>query len=451
MKRLKRLRVVFLVVFLVGLLGFGIWAQGVVKSVAGKDVGFIQGFREVIEAVQDPKDQFPNQDRFTILLVGRDYNHNKKSIAYTANSRADTIMLLQCDLTKKTVTGVSIPRDTKVRAKDGITGKINATLARGGVDLLSSAVEDLTGIKADHTVLIKADAVKNIVDAVGGIEVETIDEMHYDDHWGGLHIHLPKGRQRLTGEQAVGFTRFREVNVTRKNPRGYNVPIKVVHSKEEGDARRMARQQQLIRSIASSAQSPSNWTNIGSIVDTSFSQLDTSFTRMQLFALANIFKGSENNIKTATLMGGEENDGVYYFIPDIEKTKSLVDWLFHDNEYAGRQLVRVAVFNGTGVKGVAKLTADKLEKLMYDAFSSGNSKDPAPESTVIFRTASVESRARDLASSLGIKNVHKAGPDDMKVEVLGSREPDVFVTIGTDLADQIVATRTAERSNPAGG
>jgi LCP family protein required for cell wall assembly len=357
-------------------------------------------------------------------------------------------MLLQVDIENHKVTGVSIPRDTKVRAADGLTGKINATLGRGGIDLLASAVEELTGIRPDHSVLLKADAVKNIVDAVGGVEVETIDEMHYDDYWGGLHVHLPKGRQRLNGEQAVGFTRFREVNTKKRLDNGRFVPIKVVHSKEEGDARRMARQQQLIRALAESAKAPSNWPKMGGIIDTAFGQLETTLSKKQLAALAQIFKGGEHNIKTATLMGGDENGEVYYFIPDIEKTKALVDWMFNDNEYAGRQLVRVAVYNGTKVKGAAKVTADKLEDLMYDAFSSGNSKEPAETSIVIYRTAAVESRARDLAKALGIAEVRKANEDDLKVEILGSVEPDVRVTIGADLAEQIVAARNPSSETP---
>lgn len=446
MKRMKRLKLAFLFVFIAALVGFGIWAQKMSTSlVGGKEQGLIErigNIPKVVSALQNPKEQFAS-NKFTLLVVGRDYNHNKKSIAYTKNSRADTIMLLQCDLDKPEVTGISIPRDTKVRGRDGITGKINGTLSRGGLDLLIGAVEDLTGVKPDHTVLIKADAVREIVDAVGGVEVETIDEMHYDDNWGGLHIHLPKGRQHIMGQDAVGFTRFREVNTMRMNERGRLVPIKVVHSKEEGDARRMARQQQLIRAIASSMKSPSNLMRLDSIIDTSFSQLETNFKRLQLVALAQIFKGSENNIKTATLVGGEENGDAYYFIPDPEKTRSLVDYLFNGNEAAGRQLVRVAVFNGTKVKGAAKAAADKLESMLYDAFSNGNA-DPATESKVVYRTASVEDRARKLAEALGIKNVHKAGPDEIKVEILGGNDPDVYVTIGDDLASSMVASREGE-------
>lgn len=447
MKRSKRLKIAFLIVFLVGLVGFGVWAQRMTNTLAPGE-GIIKGGIGLFQAGFTPEKQF-TRSKFTILLVGRDYNHNKKSIAYTKNSRADTIMLLQCDLDKPQVTGLSIPRDTKVRGRDGISGKINGTLARGGLELLAGAVEDLTGVKPDHSVVIKADAVREIVNAVGGVEVETIDEMHYDDNWGGLHIHLPKGKQHIMGEEAVGYTRFREVNTHRVNENGYRVPIKVVHSKEEGDARRMARQQALIRAIASAVKSPSNFYKLDSIIDTSFKQLETNFTRLQLVALAQIFKGNEGNIKTATLIGGEENSDAYYFIPHEEKTRALVDYLFNGNEVAGRQLVRVAVFNGTKVKGAAKAAADKLETLMYDAFSNGNA-EAATESTVVYRTAAVEERARQLAESLGITSIHKAGPDEMKVEVLGGHDPDVYVTIGEDLANTLVAVRE-NRSTRARG
>ena len=60
---------------------------------------------------------------------------------------------------------------------------------------------------------LKDNAVKEVVDSVGGVSVETIDTMDRDDAAANLHIHLPKGEQRLTGEQAIGFVRYREPTV----------------------------------------------------------------------------------------------------------------------------------------------------------------------------------------------------------------------------------------------
>jgi hypothetical protein len=114
----------------------------------------------------------------------------------------------------------------------------------------------------------------------------------------------------------------------------------------------------------------------------------------------------------------------------------------------------VAVYNATDIKGAARVTAERLEAMMYDAFSGGNTKAQADLSTVVYRTAAVESRARDLAKSLGITSISKATDDQLKIEHLGSNEPDVYVTIGKDLADQIVAARstsTVSSERPLGG
>ena len=71
--------------------------------------------------------------------------------------------------------------------------------------------------------MLRSDATKDLINAIGGIDVyvktsDCIDESHglhrsghldYDDSWGHLHIHLTEGMHHLTGAQAVGYGRFR--------------------------------------------------------------------------------------------------------------------------------------------------------------------------------------------------------------------------------------------------
>ncbi|MEQ1935976.1 MAG: LCP family protein, partial [Fimbriimonadaceae bacterium] len=376
------------------------WSSGVVKSITKGDPE--ASAIDVWNTLRDPQSQFPGRNKISVLLVGKDYNRDSKGMPYTKSARADTIMLLAVDLVDTKISAISVPRDTRVTV-EGITSKINGTMSRGGVDLLSTAVSELTGVKPDYTVVIKPDAVREIVNAVGGVEVETLDRMDYDDNWGQLHIHLPAGRQRINGDEAVGFTRFREVNTHKVDDRGRRIPIKIVHSKEEGDGRRMARQQALIRAIVSEAKSVGNLSRASDIIDTGFTQIESNLTRLQLMAFAQIFRGmKDDGLKTATLIGETQSEGSYYFIPDIEKTHSLVDWLFFNDDLAGRKLVKIAVYNGTTTKGAAKNAATMLETQMFDAFSAGNSKEPATLSHVVFRTAAVEERARKAAEILGI-------------------------------------------------
>lgn len=398
---------------------------------------------DVISAMRDPRGEFPNTSRMTLLLVGQDYNHDNKGNQYSKNTRADTIMLMSVDLDNKKLSAVSIPRDTKVRASDGKTGKINGTYARGGIELLKSTIEETFDITIDHYVIIRPDAVKRIVDSVGGIDVETIDEMNYDDSWANLHIHLPAGPQRLNGQQAVGFVRFREVNRYRMDSRGRMIPLRgVKSSKEEGDLRRIARQQQFIRALMNEANRPSNVWNASAIIKTGFDQIETSFTKVQVLALAGIFKGSSGeSMGGGTIPGTDDTStGAYYYVMDEERAKATIDWLLKGDDTAAKKLCRVSIKNSTKVKGAAKAAADILDEDGYNAQSEGN--DPVERLTteVVYYKAANESQAKAIQAMLGIPSVRK--------EVGGAAYtgPDITIVIGTDVA-QTLLDRAKNRSS----
>ena len=414
------------------------WVGKISTSLSEEGSG---GILQVWQGLRDPISQFPTGKRINVLLVGKDYNRDRKGMEYTKNSRSDTIMMMSIDLESKKIGAVSIPRDTKVRAPDGRTGKINGTFARGGIELLQATLKEMFDVDFDYTVVVKPDAVREIVDALGGVTVETLDEMHYDDNWGNLHIHLPKGRIHINGQQAIGFTRFREVNVFRPDARGRLIPIRnVQHSKEEGDHRRMARQQQLIRAMVGSANAPSNLWKADQIIDTGFKQLETNFKRIQLLALATLFRGAqEGAINTVTLDGTEATEGgAFYILLDQDRARATVDWILKGDEAAGNRMIRVAVYNATGVSGAARRLADKLKEAGFDARSVGNS-DGVEKTEVLFRKAAVESRAASIASLAGGGEVRKTSEEETLERKLGRETDDVIVVVGSDLASQLVA------------
>ena len=133
-------RVAVLLVLTVLAVG-GVWAYRLTRT-------FVQpgkSMADVWSGISNPRGQFSG-NRPILLVVGKDYNHDRKGIAYTKDARADTIMLIAADLNGPKLTAVSIPRDTKVTAPDGVTGKINGTLQRGGVDLLRQTISNEFGI-----------------------------------------------------------------------------------------------------------------------------------------------------------------------------------------------------------------------------------------------------------------------------------------------------------------
>lgn len=427
------------------------------------------GGGDVKKIVEDPRSFFPGKNKIHILVVGKDYSYNwtnhKDSASgqpYTKESRADTIVMVTLDLETQKATALSIPRDSRVIGADGQEGKINATYKRGGEKLLKDTVTKILGVAPDYVVTLKDKAVQNIVDAVGGIDVETIDEMHRDDAAANLHIHLPKGKQRLNGEQAIGFVRYREPTTARwvgGKPQfhpGTNNPVmlprsEIRYSKEDGDFRRMKRQQDLIRAVAEEAKKTHNWLNIGNIADTSLEQLETNLKRKQILALANLYKGAQTDkIVTRTLQGKDGKLGKSYaFIIDEQKKRYLVDWLVKGDESAAYKLTVVAVKNGTKTVGAAKSVADMLHtEGGFEAESAGNAdaEDADAKSTlIVYSKAVFQGHAERVKQLLGGGQlVKEKAPDTTGVLDKSQELPDITVVVGEDLAGNF-ARRSASR------
>ncbi|MBS1700503.1 MAG: LCP family protein [Armatimonadetes bacterium] len=404
-------------------LGVGLHVASKVVSAFGPDATL----SKILIAGKDPLSYFPNQKRMTILLVGQDYNHNNKGFIYTRASRADTVMLLSVDLAKKSVRACSIPRDTYVKAPDGKTGKINATFSRGGIDLLKGTIKDLFGVEVDHYVVIKPTAVREIVDSVGGVEVEAIDDMNYDDNWGGLHIHLPAGKQVVDGKGAEGFVRFREVNRSKMDADGHIIPLhNVKSSKEEGDLRRTARQQQMVHALMLAANTPGNIMHADQIIDTGFNQIETDLSRLQCLALANIFRGSAGQqMVSGTLPGGDKKlNGVYFYVLDDDRAQATVDWLINYDDEAIKKTLRIVVTNGTKTPGAASKVAKLLNEKGFNATVMGNAP-AAAATTVVYQKASYFDMAKQIQGLIGSTNISKAPPSSPANE-------DIAITIGQD-------------------
>jgi LCP family protein required for cell wall assembly len=357
---------------------------------------------------------------------------------FTKGSRADSIVVLSLDMNAGKVSALSVPRDTVIEREDGRgSGKINGTYARGGAEQLQNTLGELLGVRPDYYVALKPDGVKNLVDKLGGVDVEAIDDMKYDDNWGQLHIDLKKGPLRIDGTQAVGFTRFREVKP--------GTP----HSKEEGDGRRMARQQMVIKAMAAEAKKPANWLHVDDVIKFGLKQIETNLEQEQVFALGALFRNIQpEQMQTASLIGKGTHRGTYFFVPDEEKKKALVDWLLKGDESAANRLTVVAVQNGTEIPGLARRVADLLCEQGFDAKSTGNvgrdkESSEVSQTRIVYGKAATQVRAERIAKMLGGGKLEKqiAGGMASAPVLTDPDAPDVTVVLGRDLADTF-----AERS-----
>ncbi|MGZ4445101.1 MAG: LCP family protein, partial [Nocardioides sp.] len=160
------------------------------------------------------------QEPLNVLVMGsdsRDCNGCNIDNLTGGGQRSDTTILLHLSADRSRAYGISIPRDSIVDrptcktagGKDipGGSGVMwNEAFSVGGPACTIRQVEQLTGIRIDHYVVVDFEGFKGMVDAVGGVPV-CIPEPGFVDHAHG--IDLPPGNRKLEGQQALSYVRER--------------------------------------------------------------------------------------------------------------------------------------------------------------------------------------------------------------------------------------------------
>jgi len=291
---------------------------------------------------------FMGKDNMIILCLGVDNNWTDKNLMYTKGARTDTILLASIDRKAEALNVLSIPRDTWVKLDDehGFD-KINAAYAYGGLDKAKRVIEQFLGVQVDHYVLLKVQTTTNLINAIGGVEVDVMKDMDYDDNWGHLHIHLKKGHQLLTGEQAGGYARFRH--------------------DEEGDWGRIRRQQQVLNAMIRELKKPSNVMRIEQLAKIVKAGIETDLSLAQLIDLARLYKDFDRQaMKTGVVKGDDGGDaGLSYIIPYEDEKNTLVRRLLLRDTSLPPADLKIGVLNGSGIEGQAVEVADTLEKSGY--------------------------------------------------------------------------------------
>ncbi|MFE9957999.1 LCP family protein [Micromonospora sp. NPDC005299] len=239
-------RIALIVLLVVALLGAGGVGGGYfyLRSVDSR-IERVDAFQGVPQEARPP---VAAKGAMNIMILGSD----SRDPDNTTGSRSDTIIVAHLPKDRKSAELISIPRDTWVhvpRSKDGQHGdrdaKINAAYAWGGVPLMVQTVEQFTGVRIDHVAIIDFAGFKDIIDAIGGIDIDAEREF--------TSIHPPfrkfaKGVQHMDGETALDYSRQRKQFA-------------------DGDFARIRHQQQVIRAILDRAASGGILTTPGKLND----------------------------------------------------------------------------------------------------------------------------------------------------------------------------------------
>ena len=240
------------------------------------------------------------REPFYMLLLGTDGRPGEDSY------RADSIVLARIDAPEKEVTLISIPRDTKIEY-DGSTMKINAAHVYDGAEGMVEAVNDLCDIKISHYAEINFEGMQQLVDALGGVEVNVPDRI--DDPKAADFVIEP-GLQTLNGEQALAFCRSRAY--------------------ADGDYTRMRHQRIFLAALANTILNKMDVGNLMGIVDSLSSMVVTDMSVQDIISLVNAMRGmNTDNIWTANLpsWAGEDTwiDGQSYVFVHEDELEEMME------------------------------------------------------------------------------------------------------------------------------
>ena len=179
----------------------------------------------------------------------------------------DTIIYLKYNVETGKIGMMSIPRDTSIVSNPTLSSvyKINYMYQSKGIMSLVNQVENMLDVNIDYYLVFDASMLKEMVDAIGGVEVDVPIRMKYDDGSQDLHIDLQPGKQVLNGEQAEGFVRFRH-----NNDMTVGYPM--------GDVQRTEVQQDFIKSFISQVLSAKNISKIPDLINIGLKNTETNIT-----------------------------------------------------------------------------------------------------------------------------------------------------------------------------
>lgn len=261
--------------------------------------------QEELDALDEVLETTAFDEPFYLMLIGSDARSDDPSMG----ARSDTNVVVRVDAPAGQLTLVSIPRDTRVQIDGHGTNKFNAAYAFGRAAGAIDAAEELLDIDISHYAEVNFESLVDLVDAVGGVDVEveeTIDDPKADLDYSTHHSVIEEGLQHLDGLDALAFARSRAF--------------------ASGDFARASHQRQLIEAIIEKVLS-APVTQMPDIIEKASKCVTTDLSITDLLTLARMFKDSESiTIYSAGLPSEAAMiGGVSYVINNEAATKAMME------------------------------------------------------------------------------------------------------------------------------
>jgi polyisoprenyl-teichoic acid--peptidoglycan teichoic acid transferase len=367
--------------------------------------------------------------RVTVVLMGVD-NRPDEPVA-----RTDTIIILSLNPKTHTAGMLSVPRDLMVHSSAlnrdvkintvHVLGEINK-FPGGGPSLLRETLAELLGYPVNYYVRINFDGFRQIIDLLGGIDVDVPkdirDDTFPDANYGYDPLFIPAGRQHMDGALALKYARTRHA---------------------DDDYGRERRQQQVILAVKDKVMQPGELPallpRLPALMLALAKVVQTDIPMDQAITLArNLDQVDLNNPARVVIdksMGEEIEDPRLGFVlaPDANKLHAAAAAILADAPPGSRPGTpgqpaspRLLVLNGSQEAGLAALTADALTKDGYQVVGVNNADNADYTTSWLITHGDAGTRVQaQLAQRL------KIASDHIRADV-PSTESDVTIILGAD-------------------
>lgn len=279
----------------------------------------VQNTTKVIETIGNttveevPVEESVKVKPVTLLLLGLDSREKGGGL------NTDVIKVVALSPKSKTATIGSIPRDTLIKMSGVPSDKANAYYARYYVEAIRDKkttdeahayarretrelFSEYLGVPINYTVVVNFNALKDIVNALGGIDVDVDIDMRYWDTLDGTDINLKKGPQTLDGKQALDFVRYRK--------------SKAGKTKESSDFERNVRQTQVISGILDKIKSFDGITKANELLEAVGNNVKSDIHPKEITNMMTTYMGINGSSVESVLLDGKWVSPYVYGDPD---------------------------------------------------------------------------------------------------------------------------------------
>jgi len=365
----------------------------------------------------------------------------------------DTIMVASYNPNTQKANLLSIPRDSytgKNTAKATASLKINALYnIEKTPEKTLKAVNEITGLDIKYYVVVKTEALIQLVDAIGGVEFNVPIDMKYDDPTQDLHIDLKAGTQKLDGEKAEQVLRFRHSNPDKITGQMSTYPSEYGND----DFGRMRTQRDFISALLKQTLKPGNIFKLGEILEIAHKNVETNLELSYIKDyIPYAVEFNTDNLQTATLPGTtpdmKDTNNVSIFVINKKLSTELIQSMFYvdsteeteDNTITNNintssnsisstttvkdDELKIELINGSGNTSKLEEAKTKLEEAGFKVNKTGKQQKTISKTLITNKKNATEEQLKNMKKALSAGSI--------STNKQASSQVDVTIVIGED-------------------